>query len=338
VSDTKRRPRRRSRVERLRDRGDVGRLVRLLAKRDWLADRDGVLIDLAVGHRIEVVKALGAIGGPAAEDGVVGALEDEDPRVRDAAVKALAPSPGTRAGTALAEAAARWRDPRLAEPREAAVQLLAELRDSRYAVAFGRALLERTFDGGLSEAECDAMRRLFATDVDPDFVRELVARLGSGPGREGRTASRMLVAIGHPAVPPLVAALVDDERWSDAAASLAEIRDARAVPALVEMLSSPDPVARAAAARALGEIGDTRAVEGLVHCTADSDIDVRRAALDALDGMRTVAAILAAATLMVERGGEGRSRHPQLRDTGSASPAALIEHERSLLKRLLGLR
>jgi HEAT repeat protein len=337
VSHFRLRRRGRSKIERLRDRGDVRRLVGLLGQHDWIVDRDGVLMDLAVGSRIETVYALGTIDDRSAEDGIVRALADDDPRVRRAAVEALAPSPGPRAAKALARTAALWRTPALAPAHQAAVNLLVGLADELNAVEYTQILVE-TRAGGLSDAEHAAVTRLFAADSGPVaevFAVELVRRLRVGDEPERRLVDETLIAMGSISVRPLIAALDDHARRCAAAAVLGTIRDARAVPALVDMLSAREPAAQAAAARALGEIRDPRALEALVRASGDPDADVRDAALEALDQMRGVVAALGAATL------HGNSRAdpaapPSRQVESGPSVGAGVGSSRSLLRRLLG--
>lgn len=86
----------------------------------------------------------------------------------------------------------------------------------------------------------------------PD-VDGLVAALAS-PDRVTRQSAReTLVAVGHPAVGPLIP-LLDDRhdhvRW-EAAKSLADIGDPAAAPALVQTLEDPEPGVRWLAAEGL---------------------------------------------------------------------------------------
>ena len=188
----------------------------MLDKHDWVLDRDGVLVDFAVARRLAAVTALGTIGDPDAEDGLVRALEDPDARVRRAAVEALAPAPGRHASKALAKAMARWTTPDSESARRTALDLLVALADELpNAVEYAQALVEIRHAGGLAEEDRIAVSRLFAADSGPVaeiFARELVQRLDDGADPDERLARETLIAMGDVSVPPLLAALADRSR------------------------------------------------------------------------------------------------------------------------------
>lgn len=329
-------PRRRSKIERLRNRGDVRRLVGLLDEHDWIVDRDGVLLDLDVGRRLEAVSALGTIDDARAEDGIVRALADDDPRVQRAAVEALAPTPRARAAKALAQTAALWRTPALETAHQAAIALLVGLADELHAVEYTQILVETRADG-LSVAEQTAVSRLFAADCGPVaeiFAGELAQRLRAASEPERRLVHETLVAMGSISVDPLVSALDDPARRGWAAAALGAIRDPRAVPPLIALMSEREPTAQATAARALGEIRDPRALEALIRASGDPHAEVRDAALAALDQMRGVVAMLGAAALNLDDNREIAPANRQIE--GRSTLGATDGSYRSLLQRLLG--
>ncbi len=70
-------------------------------------------------------------------------------------------------------------------------------------------------------------------------------------------------------------------RWQ-AAQALGELRDARAVPQLVQALGDPNQWVRIVAAEALGQIGDRAATPALVRALEDESVWVRRACVVAL--------------------------------------------------------
>src|SRR4051812_39237136 len=164
MSPARGRWRRGSRVDRLRDRGDVRGLVRVLRKHDWVVDRDGMATDLEVKRRTAAAAALGAIKGRAAEDGLVLALADDHPAVRRAAVEALGPTPSPYALKALSHAAATWREPSLEDARAAAVQLLVEVGDELHAVEYTQVLVADESRSSLSAEEVSTIRMLFGAD------------------------------------------------------------------------------------------------------------------------------------------------------------------------------
>jgi HEAT repeat protein len=328
--------RRRSRAERLRDRGDVRRLARRLDAHEWLVARDGSRTDLAVGERLEAVVALGEIATEEAEAAIAGALGDRDVRVRRAAVEALGPSPGVPALKLLARAAAGWDDPALADLREAAVALLVEVGDELAAVEFAHVLVDDPERSALDTAEEEALRRLFDADrgsLAAVLAEELASRLGAGDDAAHR-AWQTLVAMGDVAVGPLIAALDDAPRQPAAAAALGALRDGRAVDPLAGVLANAPAPARAAAARALGEIRDPRAVPALVQATADADAHVRDAAMDGLDRMRGVVLAMLGAAARPEADDAPPAPAP---GNAAAGPALRPPRgvERSLVQRLL---
>jgi len=98
-----------------------------------------------------------------------------------------------------------------------------------------------------------------------------------------KAAAAALGEIGAPAVPGLLAALRNAERWvREAAADTLGRIGAPAVPGLLAALRDADWRVRRAAAAALGEIGDAAAVPGLLAALGDAEEYVRRAAAAAL--------------------------------------------------------
>lgn len=94
-----------------------------------------------------------------------------------------------------------------------------------------------------------------------------------------------LIAIGIPAVEPLIVALKDQDPYlrSGAAEALGKIGDARAVCPLITALNDEDLFVRRHAAYALGLIGDMRAIDPLITAAYSGDgRDSRAVALDAL--------------------------------------------------------
>jgi HEAT repeat protein len=311
----------------------------MLDAHDWVLDRDGVLVDFAVARRVAAVTALGSIDEPSAEDGLIRALEDDDPRVRRAAVEALAPAPGMHAAKALAKAMALWWTPGSEPARRAALDLLVGLGDELNAVEYAQVLVQTRHDEGLSEEERTAVHRLFAADSGPVaeiFARELVQRLGESDERDSRLARETLVAMGAVSVGALVPALRDPERRRVAAGALGAIRDPRAVVPLIDVLSNGDPDVQPHAARALGEIRDPRALEALVRASGDPRTDVRDAALEALDQMRGVIAMLGAAAFNLDKSGAEAAPAAGAEPTDGPRLNSAPVTPRSLLQRLLG--
>jgi len=196
-----------------------------------------------------------------------------------------------------------------------------------------------------TRAACDLAKRggkaapaigvLIETLADPAPVDRRVCHPESmhesDPTSPGQQAAAALIAIGSPALEPLIAALtdprwvarknaawalgaLDDRRAVDplmralkdaeagvrhnAAWALGALDDSRAVPALLSTLSDPDAEARAQAAWALGAIDDRRATEGLSRALKDRDAEVREQAawaLGAIGDPRAAPALVEAA-------------------------------------------
>src|SRR4051812_45784937 len=99
-----------------------------------------------------------------------------------------------------------------------------------------------------------------------DLAEREIRRLRDKNGDMRRAAAKALVAMGAPAVEPLIAALKHEVRSvrQAAAEALGHIRDTRAVEPLIAASRDMDRWVRKDAVDALGKLGDPRAVEALV--------------------------------------------------------------------------
>ena len=120
-------------------------------------------------------------------------------------------------------------------------------------------------------------------------VPTLIASLG---GRYGDQAAEELVAIGEPAVAPLLTALrAGGGRAQLACAPLARIGTAPAVDGVIVALRDPDPGVAASAAAALRVVKTARSADALSEALGRDDGPIRRAAalsLAALGDARAV--------------------------------------------------
>jgi HEAT repeat protein len=118
-----------------------------------------------------------------------------------------------------------------------------------------------------------------------EAVPQLVSTLGDEDFDVGDAAERALIAIGTPAVEPLISVLTTGGRDAKihAASALGKLRDPRAVEPLIAVLRDPEDTEHwDNAALALGEIGDPRAVEPLVKMLATSNRSLRPFAIEGL--------------------------------------------------------
>ena len=99
--------------------------------------------------------------------------------------------------------------------------------------------------------------------------------------------SRVLASIGGPAIPHLLIALKDNDkyvRWA-AVGALGLVRDPHLLEPLLELLNDTDPMVRLSTAIAVGWAKDPRTIDALTSALQDEDEDVRKAAAEALREM-----------------------------------------------------
>jgi len=96
--------------------------------------------------------------------------------------------------------------------------------------------------------------------------------------------TKALVAIGKPAVNPMIERLIEDDINIRCCIidALGEIKDKRAVEPLIEFLHDKTWYVRSSAATALGKIKDQRAIEYLISQLSDEDQKVRPSVVNAL--------------------------------------------------------
>jgi HEAT repeat protein len=113
---------------------------------------------------------------------------------------------------------------------------------------------------------------------------QLIAKLHNPDEMKRFEISQQLVAIGKPAVEPLIDALKDKD-WrvrSGAAEALGNIKDARGVSPLLPLTKDLVAKVREAAVGALGQIRDLRATDALVIALKDRVANVRAEAAHSL--------------------------------------------------------
>jgi HEAT repeat protein len=287
-------------VEKLARKENVKGLVRALDYEDPISDTDGRTVDLGVDVRARAAAALGHLDTPAANEGLIRALDDPEESVRVSAVRALRERGGTTAVAPLMSAAATWTDPERREARSEAVDALASAHHPDVLRGMVAALLER--DAHLEESDADVVRSLAEATGAPaalrDTIEDLIGHLDD-PGIAPR-ARTLLVWLAPESVEPLIAAIGDERAQAESARALGAIRDSRAVLPLSSLVVSHEeaPV-RAAAAWGLGEIKDPSAVGALLAATSDDEYAVRDAATAGFDKLGN-AGIAVAMSMLVQ--------------------------------------
>ncbi len=152
------------------------------------------------------------------------------------------------------------------ERREATVDLGRMGRDSIPLLL--RALGDR--DWRVRKTSVEALVGFGGSEVTAGLVRRLSAEDNAGARNSAIEALVLLGPASVDALLPLLATKDPDER-KFAVDVLGDIRDARAVPGLIEKLRDEDENVRVAAAEALGKVRDRRAVDALIGCLATYD-------------------------------------------------------------------
>jgi HEAT repeat protein len=344
-----------SRVEKLKDKGDAKRLVRLLTYEKLTRQRDGRIVDRATETRKAAVEALGELDGDAAHDGLVRALRDPEHSVVSAAIRALQQRGHAEAAEPLTGAVTAWTDAAHERLREQALEALASFGRPHAARVVAARFLSRSTD--LNEADGEVLRRLVDAGGETaarSTVGDLVTRL---PERPVAARARTLLAwLAPDSVDPLIDLLDDPSAQREAALALGAIHDARATePLSLLLLGSDDPSVRAAASWALGELRDPAAVGALLRASRDDDYKVRTESIAAFDKLGNVAVAVAMSLQLRTALEEGAQHAPLPAETNagqnsSPPPAAppvrqlpprpsrppLARRARPLLRRLLG--
>ena len=285
--------RRRARVEKLREKGDLTGLGELLTRREIHVTPEGEVMDLAGAEKKEAAEALAAASGRRAVSLLSDGLSNPDPRVRASVLRALASMRMREARLALVEVAATRRDVTDVTDRSLALQELAR-GDGDVLEELVSHLVVRDDDLAIGSEHLAAVKALLDREtVDRGRISALlVDALGQADERIRQRAHRVLAVVGEAAMDPVIAALGPAESRKEAVTALGHLRNTAAVEVLVPLLEDESPQIRNATAWALGEIKDPRAVEPLAKATRDRDYDVRAAAMAALNGFGSVAIMI----------------------------------------------
>lgn len=276
---------------------EAGQMIRLLLAQigdarvlemviPMLEDRDAEIVEIAAGGLIKMgaaavqpllmaIRPYGKLSstnahatarqvlikiGSASKEAFLDALHDQNSYVRQGAAGLLdelgwKPDDG-EAGAWYWMAKLEWKKC-LALRAHAAAPLLAALKDQD------------------TKIRQDAMTAIGQLE-HPESIRMLVSALVDQEIRE--RVGEALKILGINAVPPLIAALKEENEELRAAAALVlgQIRDEQALEPLVDLLETgKEPTSRVAAARALGALGGQNAIEPLYQAFKDEQEEVR---------------------------------------------------------------
>jgi HEAT repeat protein len=215
------------------------------------------------------------IGAPAAE-ALVLLLGDEDAGIVSDAEKLLASigAPAVEPLIAGLQFTAQQHK-YYGDVRERAADALAEIGDPRAVEALVIALKDKGHRFVRVSAACALGKIGNARAVEP-----LITALGDDENAVSAFAADALVALGEPAVEPLMA-MFKSETPGEAASLLIRI-GAPAVGSLISALPDSEAAVRQRAALALGQTHDPRVIEPLIKALKDNHQGVRRAAINAL--------------------------------------------------------
>jgi len=291
---------RRSRVDKLQQRGDADGLASVLGRSNLTQTTDGQMVDLSVPDRVAAVNALAELPGPEPLDPLLAALDDPEPDVRRAALLALTARDEPRARTALIDAVGRHNDVRDDMGRSVVIQAVLGL-NADVAEPFADRLLSES-RRPLDIEEDAALRILFRRLPEGEPRRALGARLAGSlrshdrPTRE--RAQEMLALLGVESIDAVTDTLADPLAREAAAVALGRMRSPQSVQPLSAHLDDGDPRVRSACLWALGEIRDPAAIEQLMRATSDPEYEVRTTAMAALDKFGSVAVLAGVAAVI----------------------------------------
>jgi HEAT repeat protein len=266
-------------IEKLEDSRDVAGLIKAL----------GYKKDARV--RYLAARALGEVGGEAADSALIAALKDDDFNLRKASIQALGDSRSPQAVEVLITLldSCEW------DAVLSAAEALGNIKDKR-AVEL---LIARLYslDRKDSSARLQLVKALkevgWTPGSDPTSARYWIALENWEKCRE----------IGVPAMEPLINVLrhpIEDIR-RQAIHVLAGISDPRTAEVLIPLLKDSSIFVRIDAIFVLGKLGGRSAVEALLPRLHDESIEIRRTAAEALGKLGDLRALDALTTLLEDK-------------------------------------
>jgi len=268
--------------------------------------------------RRAAMRILGYFGFASAFPLVAEAVEERDPRLRDAAIQALAliDHPG------VPDLLLQLLGSSDARVRALAVRTLGEIRPSAALLAELRTKLDDP-DSWVRYYACQALGKL-RDEVSGERIAE---RLGDPAGQVRVAAIEALSHIqGELSLSSLQRAAHSEDLDVQRAAllGLAGQRDQRALPLLLGAVVSADAATRLVAISALATFGGPAVIEALAAAARDGEETVRAAAIQLLGNADDVAATRALTALLGERG-ERRRVFAALAVPQQGRVAALLE-------------
>jgi HEAT repeat protein len=280
---------RRPSIKRLVRRRDFPGLLQALSYTDLLPGSSGHAFDDGAQVRVLAIAGLAELGAVEAVEEIAVRLGDPEPAVRLTAVRAIYKLGAHGVVDALAAAVVTSPEERYTRTRGEALEVLRTIEEPGLALRVVDALVGAGERAALDDISQVALVELARGEED-QLVGTLVERLRAAE-EERPLLEAMLVWLGEASVEPAIGTLGNPALCSSAANVLGTLKSAAAVPALAEHVCHGDPEARRSVVWALGEIRDPRAVEALLRATADEEFPVRQQAQDALDRMGTVAIV-----------------------------------------------
>lgn len=328
-------------VRLLKEAGDIDGLVEAFGHREVVTAPDGRRVDRGARSRREALEALVELDDRCALEPLVRGLSDDDEAVRRVAVEALAARPDDSAIEALAAGVGSWSVPLEDPTRGAALAALFRRWNERLPYAVAAAMMNRPDEDPLGEPDRSCLSDLLGVPAAEGASEKLSWQLLPSLAHEreavrGR-AEQVLAWLGSDALDALLAALCRSEVAATAARILGQVRDERALAALIELAADRDADVRREVAASFGEIKDPRSVQALVALSYDADRSTREAAFHSLDRLGTAAVVIAttnaqmllgqqspssAALPATQNGSSVRAELPPGEDAASGAPHA----------------
>ena len=214
---------------------------------DLLHDKETVI-------RNGAVRILGLAGTADAIDALAAATKDADQEVRRSAVVALGAIKDPKSNPPQM-------DPRVVPP------LIAALKDAYWDVRSEAAnALGQSHQGSAVKPLLDAVTDSDSTvETSAETALLFLSKAPDGPGKAAAAPDDFVARLNDPN-PKIV--LIS-------AVCLASLKDARAIPYLVKLTTSPDRTTRLDAVRGLGEVGDPSVIPTLRQTLKDPDVYMR---------------------------------------------------------------